>query len=74
MNPGGVARKIVVMVLSANGVSVGNGIDSDRLTVSKGDISEVLVIGKEKEVSRRMVHRLARIFDIEISLFYATLN
>lgn len=75
MNPGGVSRKIVVAVLIAHDVAVGNGPDSDRLMVSKGDISDVLIIGKNEEVSRRMVHRMARLFDIEISRFYgASLN
>ena len=58
-----------MLVLKAHHVAVGDGPDGEEVHVSRGDIAEVIIV-KGGMVNRRMIHRLSRIFKIDVHLFY----
>ena len=63
---GSVKKADVLKVLRANGVVVAS--DRQNTLLSKGEVVEVQLL--PEWVHRRMIHRFARIFEIEIHLFY----
>jgi len=65
-----VLREFLIRVLIENGVTVTphQGSTTGHLVLGKGDVLDVRQI--PEEVHRRMVHALARKFDIAKHLFY----